>query len=119
MTIWRRCPSPQVKTFRCAQRYLAQKRRLDISNYSVGSAVMVLWPGVMLFLSLAYGLRNISPELSTFTLIGGGVITGIPAIFIIQGLFREVRSPYASTANAEKSASRATMANTGSSHGKP
>jgi len=46
-----------------------------------------------LFLSLAYGLRNISPELSTFTLIGGGVITGIPAIFIIQGLFREVPLP--------------------------
>jgi len=66
---------------------------LDIGNYSVGSAVMVLWPGVMLFLSLAYGLGNISPELSTFTLIGGGVITGIPAIFIIQGLFREVPLP--------------------------
>jgi len=66
---------------------------LDVGNYSIGSAVMVLWPGVMLFLSLAYGLRNISPELSTFTLIGGGVITGIPAIFIIQGLFREVPLP--------------------------
>ncbi|WP_454837728.1 hypothetical protein [Pseudomonas mohnii] len=66
---------------------------LDIGSYSIGSAVMVLWPGVMLFLSLAYGLRNISPELSTFTLIGGGVITGIPAIFIIQGLFREVPLP--------------------------
>ncbi|MHC8340991.1 hypothetical protein [Pseudomonas sp. HLT2-19-2] len=66
---------------------------LDIGNYSIGSAVMVLWPGVMLFLSLAYGLRNISPELSAFTLIGGGVITGIPALFIIQGLFREVPLP--------------------------
>ena len=66
---------------------------LDVGNYSIGSAVMVLWPGVMLFLSLAYGFRNISPELSTFTLIGGGVITGIPAIFIIQGLFREVPLP--------------------------
>ena len=66
---------------------------LDVGSYSIGSAVMVLWPGVMLFLSLAYGLRNISPELSTFTLIGGGVITGIPAIFIIQGLFREVPLP--------------------------
>ena len=66
---------------------------LDIGSYSVASAVMVLWPGVMLFLSLAYGLRNISPELSTFTLIGGGAITGIPAVFIIQGLFREVPLP--------------------------
>ncbi|APC17819.1 hypothetical protein BLL42_19550 [Pseudomonas frederiksbergensis] len=66
---------------------------LDIGNYSIGSAVMVLWPMVMLFLSLAYGFRNISPELSTFTLIGGGVITGIPALFLIQGLFREVPLP--------------------------
>ena len=66
---------------------------LDIGNYSIGSAVMVLWPGVMLFLSLAYGLRNISPDVSAFALIGGGIITGIPALFIIQGLFREVPLP--------------------------
>ncbi|SDV05478.1 hypothetical protein [Pseudomonas mucidolens] len=66
---------------------------LDIGNYSIGSAVMVLWPMVMLFLSAAYGFRNISPELSEFSLIAGGVITGIPALFIIQGLFREVPLP--------------------------
>jgi hypothetical protein len=66
---------------------------LDIGNYSIGSAVMVLWPGVMLFLSLAYGLRNISPDVSAFALIGGGIITGIPALFIIQGLFRKVPLP--------------------------
>jgi hypothetical protein len=66
---------------------------LDIGSYSIASAVMVMWPMVMLFLSLAYGLRNISPELSTFTLIGGGVITGIPALILIHGLFREVPLP--------------------------
>lgn len=66
---------------------------IDIGSYSIGSAVMVMWPMVMLFLSLTYGFRNISPELSTFTLIGGVVITGIPALFLIQGLFREVPSP--------------------------
>ena len=66
---------------------------LDIGNYSIGSAVMVLWPGVMLFLAMAYGLRNVAPDLSSFTLIGGGVITGVPALFLIQGLFREVPLP--------------------------
>ncbi|WP_085701324.1 hypothetical protein [Pseudomonas sp. B26(2017)] len=66
---------------------------LDIGNYSIGSAVMVLWPGVMLFLAMAYGFRNIAPDLSVFALIGGGVITGIPALLLIQGLFREVPLP--------------------------
>ena len=67
---------------------------LDIGNYSIGSAVMVLWPGVMLFLSLAYGLRNIaSGDFSQDLLIAGSIITGIPALFIIQGLFREVPLP--------------------------
>ncbi|WP_298731095.1 hypothetical protein [uncultured Pseudomonas sp.] len=66
---------------------------LDIGNYSIGSAVMVLWPTVMLFLFAAYGFRNISPDLSEFALIGGGIIIGIPALTIIQGLFREVPLP--------------------------
>ncbi|WP_339508695.1 DUF6708 domain-containing protein [Pseudomonas sp. RL_35y_Pfl2_P42] len=66
---------------------------LDIGNYSIGSAVMVLWPGVMLFLAMAYGFRNIAPDLSAFALIGGGIITGVPALFLIQGLFRKVPLP--------------------------
>ncbi|VVQ25269.1 hypothetical protein PS925_05712 [Pseudomonas fluorescens] len=66
---------------------------LDIGNYSIGSAVMVLWPGVMLFSAMAFGFRNIAPDLSVFTLIGGGIIIGIPALFLIQGLFREVPLP--------------------------
>ncbi|MGE1156995.1 hypothetical protein [Pseudomonas kitaguniensis] len=66
---------------------------LDIGNYSIGSAVMVMWPTLMLFLSLAFALRNISPDLSVFILIGGGVIIGIPTLIIIQSLFREVPLP--------------------------
>ncbi|PWE47869.1 hypothetical protein [Pseudomonas prosekii] len=66
---------------------------LDIGNYSIGSAVMVLWPGVMLFLSMAYGFRNIAPDLSVFSLIGGGIITGVPALMLLIALCREVPPP--------------------------
>ena len=66
---------------------------LDIGSYSIGAGVMVLWPLVMMFLGLAYGFRNISPEGSLFTLIGGGIITGIPALIMIHGLFRPVPLP--------------------------
>ncbi|KAA0943922.1 hypothetical protein FQ186_29475, partial [Pseudomonas sp. ANT_H14] len=66
---------------------------LDIGNYSIGSAVMVLWPMVMLFLGLAFAFRNIAPDLSVFTLVGGGIIIGIPTLFLIQGLFRDVPLP--------------------------
>ncbi|SDV05473.1 hypothetical protein [Pseudomonas mucidolens] len=66
---------------------------LDIGNYSIGSAVMVMWPTMMLFLGLAFAFRNIAPDLSVFTLVGGGIIIGVPALFIVQGLFREVPLP--------------------------
>jgi hypothetical protein len=60
---------------------------LDIGSYSIGSAVMVLWPGVMLFSLLNY----ITPD----PLIWGGglIIVGVPILFVIQGLFREVPLP--------------------------
>ena len=60
---------------------------LDIGNYSIGSAVMVIWPGVMLFLLMSY----ITPD----PLMWGGalIIMGIPILFVIQGLFREVPLP--------------------------
>ncbi|QYX48555.1 hypothetical protein K3F43_03345 [Pseudomonas tussilaginis] len=60
---------------------------LDIGNYSIGSAVMGIWPIVMLFLGLAYGLND--PD----ALILGACITGLPICFVIQGLFREVPLP--------------------------
>jgi hypothetical protein len=60
---------------------------LDIGNYSIGSAVMVIWPMVMLFALLNY----ITPD----PLIWGGglIIVGIPILLVIQGLLRDVPSP--------------------------
>ncbi len=66
---------------------------LDIGNFSVGSAAMAMWPALILFLSLAFVFRNISPDLSVFILIGGGIIIGIPSIFVVQGLLRDVPLP--------------------------
>ncbi|MDD2057376.1 hypothetical protein NPS58_08035 [Pseudomonas putida] len=60
---------------------------LDIGNYSIGSAVMVIWLGVMLFLGLAYIFND--PD----ALILGACIMGIPIFLLIQGLFREVPLP--------------------------
>ncbi|KAE9638859.1 hypothetical protein EJA70_29835, partial [Pseudomonas sp. PB103] len=66
---------------------------IDIGNYSVGSAVMAMWPTLMLFIFLAFIFRNISPDLSVFIIIGGGIIIGIPSIYLIQGLLRDVPLP--------------------------
>ncbi|MCY0108137.1 hypothetical protein NQF78_07435 [Pseudomonas monsensis] len=60
---------------------------LDIGNYSIGSAVMVMWPGVMLFLGLAYTFKD--PD----ALILGACIMALPIFWLIQGLFREVPLP--------------------------
>ena len=60
---------------------------LDVGNYSIGSAVMVLWPGVMLFLGLAYVFKD--PD----ALILGACIMFLPIFWLIQGLFREVPLP--------------------------
>jgi hypothetical protein len=48
---------------------------------------MVIWSGVMLFLLMSY----ITPD----PLMWGGalIIMGIPILFVIQGLFREVPLP--------------------------
>ena len=60
---------------------------IDIGNYSIGSAVMTIWPGIMLFALI----NHIKPE----PLIWGGgiIILGIPILFVILGLFREVPLP--------------------------
>jgi hypothetical protein len=60
---------------------------LDIGNYSIGSAVMVMWPGVMLFLGLAYIFKD--PD----ALILGACIMALPILWLIQGLLREVPLP--------------------------
>jgi hypothetical protein len=60
---------------------------IDIGNYSIGSAVMVMWPMVMLFLGLAYFFED--PD----ALVLGACIMAIPILLLIQGLFREVPRP--------------------------
>ncbi|WP_280041593.1 hypothetical protein [Pseudomonas sp. Hg5Tf] len=60
---------------------------IDIGNYSIGSAVMGIWPMVMLFAFMNY----LTPD--PIVLVGGVIIVGIPILFLIQGLFREVPLP--------------------------
>ncbi|WP_426237839.1 hypothetical protein [Pseudomonas sp. TWP3-2] len=60
---------------------------LDIGSYSIGSAVMVIWPMVLLFALLSY----ITPDPLIW---GGGLIfVGIPILLVIQGLFLDVPLP--------------------------
>ena len=66
---------------------------IDIGNYSIGSAVMVMWPTLMVFLAISFFTRNLDPDLSQGILILGAVILGIPVLILIQGLFREVPLP--------------------------
>ncbi|MBW3503808.1 hypothetical protein [Pseudomonas sp. NKUCC02_KPG] len=66
---------------------------IDIGNYSIGSAVMVLWVGIMVFLSMAFFTRSIAPDFSRDILVVGAVIMALPILFLIQGLFREVPLP--------------------------
>ena len=66
---------------------------IDIGNYSIGSAVMVLWVGIMVFLSMAFFTRNIAPDFSQDILAVGAVIMALPILFLIQGLFRKVPLP--------------------------
>ena len=60
---------------------------VDIGNYSIGAAVMTIWPMMVLFALMSY----ITPD----PLIWGGglIIVGIPILFVIQGLFRAVPLP--------------------------
>ncbi|MEG0102937.1 MAG: hypothetical protein RR736_03505 [Pseudomonas sp.] len=60
---------------------------LDIGNYSIGSAVMVIWPMVMLFALMYY----ITPD--PVMMWGAIIIVGIPIFYVILGLFREVPLP--------------------------
>ncbi|WP_460368591.1 hypothetical protein ACOYXF_22025 [Pseudomonas sp. Tul1A2] len=66
---------------------------LDIGNYSIGSAVMVMWPSLMVVLAMSFFTRNLDPEFSREILILGAIILGVPTLFLIQGLFREVPLP--------------------------
>jgi len=66
---------------------------LDVGSYSIGSAVMVMWPTLMVFLTISFFTRNLDPELSQGILILGAIILGIPVLILIHGLFREVPLP--------------------------
>ncbi|VVP55338.1 hypothetical protein PS903_05566 [Pseudomonas fluorescens] len=66
---------------------------LDIGSYSVGSAVMVMWPTLMMFLAISFFTRNLDPDYSQGVLILGAIIVGVPILILIQGLFREVPLP--------------------------
>ena len=66
---------------------------LDIGSYSVGSAVMVIWPVVMVFLAISFFTRNLDPDYSQGVLILGAIIVGVPILILIQGLFHEVPLP--------------------------
>ena len=61
---------------------------IDIGNYSIGSAVMTIWSMFVVFVLMAY----ISPN-PAMIWIAALIIIGIPTIFIIQGLLREVPLP--------------------------
>jgi hypothetical protein len=66
---------------------------LDIGNYSIGSAVMVMWPSIMVVLASSFFTRNLNTDFSQEVLILGAVIMALPVLFLIQGLFREVPRP--------------------------
>ncbi|WP_339561065.1 hypothetical protein, partial [Pseudomonas sp. EA_65y_Pfl1_P113] len=66
---------------------------LDIGNYSIGSAVMVIWPSIMTVLAMSYFTRNLNSDFSQDILILGSIIMLLPIWFVIQGLFREVPLP--------------------------
>ncbi|WP_025110184.1 hypothetical protein [Pseudomonas sp. H1h] len=66
---------------------------LDIGNYSIGSAVMVMWPSLMVVLAMSFFTRNLEPEFSREILILGAIILGVPTLIMIQGLVREVPFP--------------------------
>jgi hypothetical protein len=61
---------------------------LDIGYYSIGSAVMVMWPTLMVFVLMGY----ITPDPGMIW-IAALIIIGIPSMIVIQGLFREVPLP--------------------------
>ncbi|MDD2050421.1 hypothetical protein [Pseudomonas putida] len=65
---------------------------LDIGNYSIGSAVMVLWTMMMVFALMGYLFRNDPDDMHIFGIMTAFII-GIPTLFLIQGLCREVPLP--------------------------
>ncbi|MBM3106508.1 hypothetical protein H8F21_28110 [Pseudomonas sp. P66] len=65
---------------------------LDIGNYSIGSAVMMLWSMAILFAFMGYLFRHDQDDMHIFAIMVTFII-GIPTLLLIQGLFREVPLP--------------------------
>jgi hypothetical protein len=66
---------------------------LDVGSYSIGSAVMVMWPSLMVVLAMSFFTRNLDSDFSQGILILGAIVLGIPILILIHGLFREVPLP--------------------------
>ncbi|WP_354675740.1 DUF6708 domain-containing protein [Pseudomonas syringae USA007] len=64
---------------------------LDIGCYSVGSAVMVIWPMMIMFLIMGYYSWN-DDEWPIFIVCASAII-GIPTLMLIHGLFRPTPPP--------------------------
>ena len=66
---------------------------LDVSNYSLGSGLMVLWPMYFLYFGMAFGFRASAPDFSNIMLVAGGIITGIPILMLIYSLSQPTPLP--------------------------
>ena len=66
---------------------------LDVSNYSLGSGLMVLWPMYFLYFGMAFGFRASAPDFSNIMLVAGGIITGIPTLMLIYSLSQPTPLP--------------------------
>ena len=60
---------------------------IDVGNYNIGSAMMILWPMIVMFMSIAY----ITDDISNFLL--GACIMVIPLLMFIHMLYRPVPLP--------------------------
>lgn len=66
---------------------------LDVSNYSLGSGLMVLWPMYFLYFGMAFGFRASAPDFSNIMFVAGGIITGIPTLMLIYSLSQPTPLP--------------------------
>ena len=66
---------------------------IDVSNYSIGSAVMVIWFMSMFYLALGLGLGSFAPKGGNAILWGGAIILGIPSLMFIYDLFQPTPLP--------------------------
>ncbi|MES2870047.1 MAG: hypothetical protein V4749_10795 [Pseudomonadota bacterium] len=66
---------------------------MDVGTYAIGSAVMVIWPNMLLWLGLSYYFSGTLPDMVSPMFIGGCIIFGIPILMLIQILIRPTPLP--------------------------